>query len=286
MTNLMLGTAQFGMTYGLTNKVGRIDDSDLQKLLAEAIAGGVSGFDTAADYGDAEARLGRLIGDPEAMRVTSKFRLPADGTEPTRAGLIDASLELLRSPTLHGLLLHRVDDLDDPRMQTAIGILREARSEGLVQHVGVSIYDGDDLRLAVSRWPDLDMLQIPGSIVDQRLLADPLLRSLHEAGTEIHVRSAYLQGVLLADVHHLPARFSAIAPAIEALQELADRVGASRAAIALAFLRHNPIVDAVVVGVTTSSELHVLLADWTMSSAAGSPPPIAAPLQLLDPRRW
>lgn len=285
MTDLILGTAQFGAVYGVTNTVGRISDDELRAILTGSVSSRIRTFDTAADYHDAQVRLGSLMPTDAPVRYVSKFRLPDDGSEPTFEQLIAAPLRALRASTLHALLLHRVGDLRDPRMDMAIDLLREARSQGYVEHMGISAYDREDLRLAIARWPDFDIAQIPASIVDQRLLHDSALRQRHEGGTIIHARSAFLQGLLLANPKALEPRFAALASTIAMLDDVAHELGATRAAVALAFLRHHPLVDAVIVGVTSTSELTSLTADWT-AAMEFSPSPIEAPEQLLDPRGW
>ena len=56
-----LGTAQFGLSYGVTNTSGQVDEQEVRALLDEASSAGLSIIDTAQAYGDAEAVLGRAM---------------------------------------------------------------------------------------------------------------------------------------------------------------------------------------------------------------------------------
>lgn len=285
MTDLVLGTAQFGSGYGVTNTRGRIPDGVMQSMLRKAVVGGIRSFDTAADYGDAESRLGKLLPPGVPVRVVSKFRLSDDGSAPTFHSLIGQHLQALNVSSLHGLLLHRVSDLEDPRMPAAIELLADAQSRGILDRIGVSIYDGMDLDLAISRWPALNLIQIPASIADQRLLEHPVLLNRHQEATVVHARSAFLQGLLLAEPRLLEGEFARLRPTLQNLDAVAKAARTSRPAVALAFLQHHQLVDAVIVGVTSEAELEALLSDW--SAARGlSPEPVDAPEDLLDPRRW
>lgn len=285
MTDLVLGTAQFGSGYGVTNLRGRIPDSVVQSMLRSAVSGGIRAFDTAADYDDAQSRLGRFLPPGVPVRVVSKFRLSEDGSAPTFHSVIGQNLQALNASSLYGLLLHRVSDLDDPRMPAVLELLAEAQSRGVVECVGVSIYDEVDLDRAISRWPNLNLIQIPASIADQRLLDNPVLQERHESGTVVHARSAFLQGLLLAEPSQLEGQFARLAPTLASLDAVAQAAKTTPSAVALAFLRHHHVVDAVIVGVTSGGELEALLSDW--SAAVGlAPEPLDAPEDLLDPRKW
>lgn len=60
MSKLVLGTAQFGLNYGISNTCGKVSESEVIKILDKAGSAGVFMLDTAASYGDSEAILGRV----------------------------------------------------------------------------------------------------------------------------------------------------------------------------------------------------------------------------------
>jgi aryl-alcohol dehydrogenase-like predicted oxidoreductase len=284
VTRLVLGTAQLGAGYGVTNAVGRLADAEVVALLEAALDGGIGLFDTATVYDDAEERLGRLMPSRGAAYV-SKFELRAD-EEPTFDALVGGSLARLRVPSLAGVLARGIDALDARRAARIEELLDDARASGQVERYGVSVYDGVELRRAVELLPSLTFVQLPGSAVDRRLLDDPLLAELRREGVEVHVRSAFLQGLLLSDVSSLPERFAALAPSLTELDGIAARHGVPRIAVLLAALLRHPEVDAVVVGATSTTELEGILAGWR--AAHGVPEVGVSPVaeELADPRRW
>lgn len=285
MSQLVLGTAQFGDAYGATNRVGRIDDGEVRALLQLAERGGVTLFDTAADYGDAQRRLADLQPPEARPGYVSKFSLPEG--EPTEARLFRDSLSVLRAESLYGLLFHKPADLADPRVGAAWAIVRAARDDGRIGRAGVSVYDLEELALAVSALPGLDILQIPASVVDRRLLDSAELRDLHESGVEIHVRSAYLQGLLLEDTARLDGLFAPLAPVVSHLREMAQELESSVPALLLGYLKRHPVVDAVLVGATSAIEFGETIGAWNEApeESAEIPDPLIDPF-LLDPRAW
>ena len=288
MSELILGTAQFGAGYGITNTVGHISDSEMADILDVALHAGIDLFDTAPDYGEAQERLGGFGGPGVRRRFVSKFALPSTGNvEAGSRELFAPSLSALRVDELYGLLFHRVSDLRDSRASQAWESLRRARDAGNVARIGASIYDAADLEIVAERFPDLNLIQVPGNIIDTRLLDHPILRSLHDQGVEVHVRSAYLQGLLLSPPEKLPAHFDELRPIVVRLHEAAAEQGTSVMSVVLGFLKNNSTVDAVLVGATTRSELSDTVTAWQSvpGEAAALELPEVSP-DLLDPRLW
>ena len=101
MQTLLLGTAQWGSDYGITNAGGRLADSALTDLLEAAEKFGLTPLDTAPAYGDAEARIGLMA---PSFLVQTKVNV-VNGSEAVRDQVL-ASCELLDRPAVWGLLAH------------------------------------------------------------------------------------------------------------------------------------------------------------------------------------
>lgn len=282
MNELVLGTAQMGSPYGITNHHGRLRDDTMTAMVQDAFRRGVTLLDTAPSYGDAESRLGALA--PSGARYITKFTL--SDRPPNEEDLYLRSLRRLQADSLHGLLAHRVADLSHPQFGQVLEILRSARSAGLVERFGVSVYDRTELDLAFRIIPDLDIVQVPGNAVDRRLLDDDLVAELHESGVQIHVRSVFLQGLLLEDSERLDSRFRQLVPAIQRFDEVADELRTTRMRVLLGQLKDDPLVDAVLVGATSYEELRQILDSW--ESNVQIPKLGAPPLghEILDARAW
>jgi aryl-alcohol dehydrogenase-like predicted oxidoreductase len=290
---LGLGTVQFGLAYGVTNARGQVPRADVAAILEAALAAGVDLFDTAAAYGDSEAVLGELLPPTAPLRLVSK--IPAIDAATIGAAELAAcresvrrSLARLRRPQLYGLLLHRADDLLKPGGDQLLALLRELKEAGLVAKIGASAYERRQLDEILAMFVP-DLLQVPVSVIDQRLLRDGMLARLKAEGCEIHARSIFLQGVLLADPVTLPAHFAPWRDRLRRLAELADRAGRSRPSLCLGFVIGRPEIDGVVVGVTGLAELRDILA-----AAAEAEAPLPAGLdalavddaQLVNPALW
>src|SRR3989344_3259577 len=203
------------MPYGISNQMGKISIDEVRAILATAVENGINLIDTAAVYSDSEAALGRhLRYFGEHFRVVTKT-MPlshiGDATDAprfVREGFI-RSLERLGLERVDGLLVHHVNDLLGPRGGQIWDVLQDLRTQGLVARTGVSAYTGADIDAVLERF-NIDLIQIPLNILDQRLLRGGQLFRLAARGVEVHVRSVFLQGLLLMDPERLPTYFNPI----------------------------------------------------------------------------
>ena len=262
IAKLGLGTVQFGLDYGVTNLRGRVSPDEASRIVGDAIAAGIRVFDTAAAYGDSETILGQTLRHPEARIVT---KLPALDGERIDAAAIDGlrrifeqSLKRLHRQSVDGLLLHRPDDLGKPGGDKLARLLADLKSAGLCRKIGVSVYDAVQIK-AAQKSMSVELVQAPANLLDQRLLRDGSLQALKKAGCEVHVRSAFLQGLLIGPDGPLPAYFQRYAPMLDRVRATAAAAKLSALELALGFLLQQPDIDHVIVGVTRAEELAAIL---------------------------
>lgn len=285
---LALGSAQFGLDYGITNQTGKLPPPQVGELLRQAVDAKLAWIDTASGYGDAESVIGQQLAADAPIRIVTKILLDDSAA---RGGVVEAveraSSNLNRSQ-LDAVLLHRPSDLGLPCATDALAALAEFRQAGRIGRFGVSVYDGKDVDAVIAAG-GCDMVQLPLNIFDQRLLQSGHLRRLREAGIAIHVRSVFLQGLLLSTPDRLPAKLSALAASVRTLHTDAERQRLTPAALCLGFVLGLEEIEAAVVGVTNRAEFTALLqaADDAGSVAgAGLQQHAIADTALVDPRQW
>jgi len=76
-TRLALGTAQFGLPYGIANQAGQVSRKDVSAMLQRAASNGIDTLDTAIAYGESEVALGQA-GTQGFKLVTKLPALPDD----------------------------------------------------------------------------------------------------------------------------------------------------------------------------------------------------------------
>ena len=274
---LVLGTAQWGHAYGVTNTAGRLSDEAVRDIVAVAREWGIHQVDTARGYGDAEERLRPYARD---FAVTTKVAGGADVK-----AQVESAVATLGVESLHAVLVHDWDAIDCKGQGLSVLAFGELLDRGVIERAGVSVYDLSGLESAVAAFDaagvPLGALQVPANVLDRRLDASSLLTELSEGGTEVVVRSAFLQGLLLstggglAD-HRDVVRFRSAVGDDGSMMEMC-----------LSHVKALPWASHVVVGVTSGAQLREIARVWAAC------PPVLAPenlgsvdLDLIDPRRW
>ena len=284
---LGLGTVQWGQAYGIANAEGRRpDDGEIGVMLGRARVAGVDLLDTAQVYGEAETVIGRHAGDLEGWRIVTKTAPVVGKGGAVEAGLTQ-SLDRLQRAKVYGLLLHREEDLTAVQGSTIWSALQRLKSQGLVAKIGVSVYDPEQLEQIVDQC-EVDLVQLPFNLYDQRFLRAGWFDRLRHAGIEVHARSVFLQGLLLMTPKAMPAQFAPWSDHHHRLYQVIDSLGVSALAASLRFCLQQPGIDRVIVGCETPGQLDgILQAAATFS--ASLPEPEAFALDdgaVIDPRRW
>jgi aryl-alcohol dehydrogenase-like predicted oxidoreductase len=167
---------------------------------------------------------------------------------------------------LDGILVHHADNLLADGGEIVFEALLKLKDEGRVGRIGCSVYTGYEIEALLARY-SLEILQVPINVLDQRLLLSGLLADIKARGIEIHARSLFLQGILLAPPDTLSARFGPLMPALRRFSEACTRAGASPLAACLAFARRCGFLDYGMVGVISRQQLQDILSAWGVSGS-------------------
>ena len=291
-TSLGLGSAQFGSSYGITNMQGITDIDQVRRILDIARDRKVEWIDTARGYGNAEEVLGKALPKDSEIKIVSKIRpciLDAQAFDSVISELeLRESLRLLQRDRLDGLLMHDAAVFAGERGRDVRMWLAKIRDKGLVQKIGVSIYQDSDLAGIESEF--LDIVQVPMSLYDQRALHSERILDAKSSGSDIHVRSVYLQGLLLANHNQWPSWMpSHIIDRHQKLEECCGKNNISLADAALAFVKAVDFADVAFIGVCSGPQMIELTDAWEKKaeSCLGDYRQWAIDDEgVLDPRKW
>jgi aryl-alcohol dehydrogenase-like predicted oxidoreductase len=283
---LALGTVQFGLPYGIANRQGQVTLAEAARIIDHGRARGLDTLDTAAAYGDSERRLGQI--GVSGWRVVTKLPpLPPSchDVEEWVESCTRSSLERLRVPQVYGLLVHRAADLASAAGDELVGALQRLKMRGIVGRIGASVYEPGELQAMVRHFP-LDLVQAPLNVLDRRFESSGWLGRLKALGTEVHVRSVFLQGLLLLPREARPAKFDRWRLLWDVWDQWLCETGLSAAQACLGFALRHPSINRVVVGVENDAQLSDLLA---CALPLPDEPPhelVSEDPELIDPSRW
>jgi len=286
MSRLVLGTVQFGIPYGISNQQGKVSLDSATEILNYAYIAGINSLDTAIAYGDSENCLGQ-IGVKDWQVVSKLPELPIE-TKDVLSWVrksVKGSLQRLQTSGLYGLLLHRPQQLLSPLGQELYNALNLLKEEKLVNKIGISIYSSTELEELFDCF-SFDLVQAPFNIFDRSIKQSGWLTRLKSLGIEIHVRSIFLQGLLLMNPSNRPAYFNHWQPIWTEWEHWLNTNNLTALQACLSFVLSNPEIDRVVVGVDSLSQLQEILAATTIEVVKPPDKLCCDDPDLINPARW
>jgi aryl-alcohol dehydrogenase-like predicted oxidoreductase len=289
---LGLGTVQWGMVYGITNGSGQTTFAEVGNILQIAKNHGITLLDTAYAYGEAETVLGGQNVATQGFRVVTKtLSLTSADISVQDTALVSTafvtSLQRLRCAQVYGLLIHQADHLTMSGGDRLWGTLETLKAKRMVQKIGVSVYHPHQVERILERYR-IDLIQLPFNIYDQRFSKTGLLRKLRQAGVEVHVRSAFLQGLLLVPPDRLPERFNIIRDHHARFYSQIYESGLTPVEACLRFCLDQADIDQVIVGCETAEQLVEILATVKKEHIGLQGPESysVSDDSIIDPSRW
>ena len=279
LNKLALGTVQFGLDYGVTNLSGQVAIGEVKNILDYAKEKSIDTLDTASGYGNSEQVLGEV--GVNNYRIITKTTPLKNGVDGVIKGF-HQSLDSLNIGQVDGLLIHNIDDTKDKRFGKLFHKLNELKEEGVIKKIGFSTYTPEQVDFLLENF-DFDLIQVPFNVFDTRLIEGGQLQALKKKNIEIHVRSIFLQGVLL-DFDNLSSYFSRWKKQFDKYQSTVEKSGLSLLEYALNFTLNVQEIDKILVGVNSTDQLkEIVQAKKKQSSLSAFP---IDDIALLNPGLW
>ena len=259
---IMLGTAQFGQKYGIASGYAQVPQTEVLNILNLARENDITWIDTASVYGSAERVLGESEGISE-FNIVTKVHLGQGEESPEKMiDCVKKSAKDLRAPSLYGVLAHDPRDLlKENRRDEVFKIMCKIKDLGLVKKIGVSVSSPEQAIGIIKRF-DIDLIQIPCNILDQRFVKSGAVDIMINKGIEVHARSVFLQGLLLMDTEKLDPFFNQIASTLASLKNSAIEQGVSVRKLAIEYVKSIAGIDRIVFGTDNSEQLLQIISDY------------------------
>ena len=253
-SKIVLGTAQFGLDYGINNKTGQVTEIEIKNILELARSNEIYLIDTAYLYGNSESRLGEAFEkNGTEFKIISK--LPKCSKNEVR-NYYKKSWNRLNKTKIYGYLYHNFETyLND---KSTFAELINLKKEKKVEKIGFSLYYPRELEILFHENIPFDLLQVPYNLLDRRF--ETYFSELKNRNIEIHVRSIFLQGLFFKDYNGLGNKLLAFKNFLIELNKFAKKNGIHLDEIALGFALTNSLIDKVVIGVDNSDQLSKLIA--------------------------
>ena len=252
---LILGTVQFGLSYGINNSTGLPTEDTVNAILDKAFDSGISLLDTAAAYGLAESRIGSYhkLKTNRRFAVNTKFSKDASITW---LESLTNSINLMKIEQIDTIMFHSFEAYQNNKQD--LKNIYSIGATGYFKRIGVSVYTNEELETLLSD-ELITVVQLPFNMLDNEFLRMPILKKLKAAGKEIHTRSSFLQGLFFKDLDTIPANLKALKPQLILIRELANQHNVDVGHLALQYCLSKDYIDKVLIGVESLSQLDLNL---------------------------
>ena len=200
--SIILGGAQLGLKYGMLPK--KISIKNIESIIETALKYNINSIDTAYNYGDSEKNIGNLINkyNNSQIRIISKLKVfkKIYSTLNLKKEVIESiqsTLNNLEIKFIDTLLIHEMSNMNINN-GFIWKYLISIKNKKIFKNLGVSIQNKKELLIALSI-KDISVIQLPFNIIDNRWddVINQIIKTKKKRNLEIHVRSIFLQGLLL-----------------------------------------------------------------------------------------
>lgn len=255
---LALGTAQFGLNYGISNSQGQVSHSQVKDILERALSLGINTLDCAGCYGNSEKVLGEL---PKSCNFNIISKIPAlTNNETSINKYLQRSLMHLQRDKIDVLLFHQANNLiTHPKKKQLFKQLQTLKSQNVVKKIGVSVYSPEQLQTVSDNF-SIEVAQVPINIFDQRFISKNIINLCQEKQIKLHARSLFLQGLIFIEQERLANYFTPFKDKLNAFSLLAKHLNCSTLSLALAIVAqdsfsYNNVIEQLVIGVCNVEQL-------------------------------
>ncbi|MDA9868429.1 aldo/keto reductase [Gammaproteobacteria bacterium] len=283
---LGLGTAQFGGDYGVANSLGQVKEHEVKKILDLSLVNGIHVVDTAIEYGESEKTLG-ICGVSKLQVITKLPVVPENHSdiEGWVTNQVKKSLKRLKVEKLYGLLLHRPEQLLSIHGDSIYKALKKIKDLGLVNKIGVSTYDPHIIKDLLKTFR-IDIVQTPLNLIDRRFIEGNYHKLLKDLDIEIHVRSVFMQGLLLIPKLEIPKYFNSWDSIWRRWHNWLDENSAHSLDTCLSFALAYPEVDQIIVGADSCQQWASIIQSMNANLHDSFPNIGVSDPSLINPSNW
>jgi len=276
----VLGSANFTQKYGA--EITKINLSEIKKILNLALKNNINKIDTAESY---------LINKGMFKYTKKKFKLFTK-IRPDKKWVsleycrkkIKNHIQNLNQTKIETLLFHDIKILFCNEGKKIFNNLELLKKNGYFSKIGISIYDVDCLNYIISNYK-INVVQCPYNILDKRILESKWSNKLKKNRIEVHVRSIFLQGLLVNKKIYKKKYFKKWKPKISKWFESLKKNKISPIEYCLNDLLKSDF-DKIIIGIGKYDDFKEILGFRSIKNTDKVIDLNIKDSKLIDPRRW
>jgi len=278
---IILGSAQFGNKYGITN-LKKTKISEIRKIILYSKTKGIKFIDTAQDYGKSEKILGKM--NIKNFKIITKIKF--DKKKQNIEKLIFNSKKNLKKNKIYGVLFHSSKSLLGKYGIQLFDEIIKLKKRKLINKIGISIYSPNEFFELKKKGFKFDIIQIPLSIFDKRFLKNDVLRKIKKTGSEIHARSIFLQGLLLQENKDIPSQFKKWEKSWNNWNYFILKNKFKKTNVCINFVLQNKYINKIIIGFSSLKDIKEIFRNFKKINIKKLNKNFTDDIRLIDPRLW
>ena len=246
---IVLGTAQFGLNYGISNKYGKLKFREVFKILSYCYDKKINFLDTATAYGSSENEIGKFFKlTKKKFKVITKYSFQNNKSINEQLSKTFNSLGYYP----YAILAHTKKDYLNKKFQKEIKMLKKKK---IIKLCGVSLYSIPELKAILKSKNKPDIIQIPVNLLDKRFLEKKLVKNLKRQSIKIFARSVFLQGLFFKNKKFVLKKFKNIKNKYEKLVSISTKENMNLGELSLNWILNLKQIDKIVIAVDNLDHL-------------------------------
>ena len=262
-SNIILGTAQFGSDYGISNTKGVLENKEIKKILNLANKHNIKFLDTAISYIQANTKLSSndiknfkiITKTPKLKNILRKSHVK----EHVISEFKKFKKKINYKNKIFAYLIHSPKDMRSKHFKKIFAALNFLKKRGEIKNIGICIEKMSDLNFIFKKKIKINLIECPINIFDQRLLNYKNLNKIKKKKIKIFSRSIFLQGLLLMPKKQIPNYLKKWTNKIDNWHLFLKKNNITAIQGCINFILLSKIVDKFIVGVQTSYELSEII---------------------------
>jgi len=250
---IIIGTAQFIDNYGINRIKEKITLNQKNKIIKHSIKNNFNYFDTSNSYSD----YSNVFNKYDNHKIILKL-YPEENIKDYKFWInkqITKYQKTFNIKKFYAIILHNENFLRSPDFNVFNKLLIDLKKRHITEKIGISIYNFTNILKNVKKYK-FDIVQCPFSLIDQRLIENNLLDKLKKFGIEIHVRSIFLQGLLLKK--NIDPYFFKWKHIFSYLKKWKKNNYLSNIEGGLFFILNYPMIDKIIIGIENTNQIEQL----------------------------
>lgn len=277
---IVIGSANFTQKYGADAK--KIEDDEIKKILNLAKKNNIYKIDTAEAYINKKNIFDNIDKRFKfCTKIIPNYRWVS--LEFCQKKL-EEHFEIFNTNKVETLLFHDTKFLFTKNGLKIFQNLEILKKKNYFQKIGISIYDTNCLNYIVSNYK-FDVVQCPYNILDKRILTSGWFDKLKHQKIEIHIRSIFLQGLLVNKLIYKKNYFKRWQKFFSAWFHNLEKNKISPIDYCLSDLLSYDF-DQIIIGINSLSNLYEIINFRQIKKYGKNLNLKVNNLKLIDPRKW